>query len=198
MTSGEVQQIAVPSGKIATVATHLEMRAAPAPRPGPSDASLSVQLVAKPGLDWYRAIFRAVGADWLWFSRLGLSDGDLGAILGHDRVDVYALTRDKREIGFAELDGRQFPDIELAFFGLVVEAIGTGAGRLLMNTALEAAWASRPQRVWVHTCTFDHPDAVAFYLRSGFTVFARTVEIEDDPRLTGTLPRGAAPDVPIV
>jgi hypothetical protein len=50
----------------------------------------------------------------------------------------------------------------------------------------------------VHTCTFDHPSAVAFYQRSGFHPFRRQIEITDDPRLDGTAPRTAARHVPII
>jgi hypothetical protein len=44
----------------------------------------------------------------------------------------------------------------------------------------------------------DHPDALAFYIRSGFRPFRRQIEITDDPRLTGVLPETAAPHVPII
>jgi hypothetical protein len=50
----------------------------------------------------------------------------------------------------------------------------------------------------VHTCTFNHPSAVAFYQRSGFRPFRRQIEIADDPRLDGTAPRSAAKHVPII
>jgi hypothetical protein len=50
----------------------------------------------------------------------------------------------------------------------------------------------------VHTCTLDHPDALAFYLRSGFHAYARRVEVADDPRLTGLIPRAVAAHVPII
>jgi GNAT superfamily N-acetyltransferase len=76
--------------------------------------------------------------------------------------------------------------------------IGTGAARFLMNRALEFAWRSGVQRVWVHTCTFDHPSAVAFYQRSGFRPFRRQIEVADDPRLDGTAPRDAARHVPVI
>jgi hypothetical protein len=60
------------------------------------------------------------------------------------------------------------------------------------------AWAEPIRRFWLHTCTFDHPSALAFYQRSGFTPFRRQVEITDDPRLDGICPRGAARHIPIV
>ncbi|MCC7273790.1 MAG: GNAT family N-acetyltransferase, partial [Alphaproteobacteria bacterium] len=74
----------------------------------------------------------------------------------------------------------------------------TGAGRWLMNRAVEIAWARPIARFWVHTCTLDHPGALAFYVRSGFVPFRRQVEIADDPRLLGQAPRSAAAHVPVI
>jgi hypothetical protein len=70
------------------------------------------------------------------------------------------------------------------------------AGRWLMNRALEFSWSRPIARVWVHTCTFDHPAALAFYQRSGFRAFRRQIEVADDPRLDGTAPRDVARHVP--
>jgi hypothetical protein len=67
-----------------------------------------------------------------------------------------------------------------------------------MNRAMERAWSHQVTRVWVHTCSFDHPAALAFYQRSGFRPFRRQVEIADDPRLDGTAPRDAAKHVPVI
>ena len=52
--------------------------------------------------------------------------------------------------------------------------------------------------MWLHTCSLDHPDALDFYNRSGFKPFRRQVEVYDDPRLTGLLPRDAAARMPII
>ena len=53
-------------------------------------------------------------------------------------------------------------------------------------------------RSWLHTCTLDHPQALTFYQRSGFTPYRREVEVADDPRLIGKAPRHAAAHVPII
>ena len=87
---------------------------------------------------------------------------------------------------------------ELRMFGVTAQLIGTGAGRFLMNRALERAWSEPIRRFWVHTCTFDHQAALAFYVRSGFRPYRQQIEYADDPRLLGLLPRGAAPHVPII
>ena len=87
---------------------------------------------------------------------------------------------------------------ELSYFGLTAKVTGTGAGRWLMNRAIELAWSRPIERFWVHTCTYDHPGALSFYMRSGFRPFRREIEICDDPRLSGVLPRTASPHIPII
>ena len=86
----------------------------------------------------------------------------------------------------------------MSYFGLTPRLIGSGAGRWLMNRAIERAWSRPIGCFWVHTCTYDHPNALPFYLRSGFRAFRREVEISDDPRLTGAMPHGATPHIPVI
>jgi GNAT superfamily N-acetyltransferase len=187
----------IPAGKIAAVVTYLEMTARPAPRPDPAGA-WTLRRVEMPPLDWFRDLYRRVGEEWLWFSRLQMSDADLVAIIHSPQVEVYALEHEGRDEGLLELDFREAGQCELSFFGVTAKLIGSGAGRWLMNRALELAWSRPIARVWVHTCTFDHPAALAFYQRSGFRPFRRQIEVADDPRLDGTAPRDVARHVPII
>ena len=83
------------------------------------------------------------------------------------------------------LDFRVDGEAELAFFGVGSSLIGGGAARWLMNRALELAWQRPISRFWVHTCTMDHPNALGFYVRSGFVPFRRQIEVAPDPRLDG-------------
>jgi GNAT superfamily N-acetyltransferase len=188
----------LPAGKIAAVVTHLELLARPHLRPVPAGAGYEARRVPRPDLGWYRDLYRRVGENWLWFSRLTLADAKLATLVHDPKVEVHALRHEGRDAGILELDFRSFPDVEISFLGVVSDLLGTGAGRFLMNRALEVTWERKPRRLTVHTCTLDHPNALAFYLRSGFTPYARSLEIADDPRVFGLLPRGAAPHVPIL
>ncbi|MDX6748419.1 GNAT family N-acetyltransferase [Geminicoccaceae bacterium 1502E] len=188
----------IPPGKLVEVVTYLEMTARPAPRPVPARADLALRRVASADLDWYRGLFRQVGEPWLWASRLVLSDQELATILHDPLVDLYAVEKDGRAEGILELDRRFPPDIELAFFGVAPSLVGTGAGRWLMEQALDLAWRHAPRRFWVHTCSLDHPAALAFYQRSGFVPYRRAIEIGDDPRLTGHYPATAGAHIPLI
>ena len=187
----------IPAGKIAAVVTHLEMTAPPLRRDDPPGKWL-LRRVEAPALAWYRDLFRRVGESWLWFSRARMNDTELAAIIHAAGIEIYALVVDGREEGMLELDFREPGQCELVYFGVTDSLIGTGAGRFLMNRALEREWSGDVRRVCVHTSPFDHPSAVAFYQRSGFRPFRRQVEVADDPRLDGTAPRDAAKHVPII
>lgn len=188
----------VPPGSLATVVTHLEMRAPAAPRPVPIPDGLTLRHVQAPAPDWYRDLFTRVGGhDWLWFSRLVMDDTELADILHDPRVAVYALEQDGRAEGLMELDFRVNAECELAFFGLTGKLIGTGAGRYLMNAAITRAWARPIDRFHVHTCTLDHPAALGFYRRSGFVPIRQQVEIAEDPRVSGLLPDHAGAHIPV-
>jgi GNAT superfamily N-acetyltransferase len=188
----------VPAGKLAAVTTSLEMFARPALRPERPDAAWQLRQVERPDVAWYRDLYSRVGAGWLWFSRLRMSNDALTAAIQHPAVEVYALVARQNDEGLIELDFRDAGACELRMFGVTPKLIGTGAGRWLMNRAVEAAWSRPIRRFWVHTCTSDHPSALQFYIRSGFSPFRRQIEIADDPRLDGTLSREAAPHVPII
>ena len=143
----------VPAGKIAAVVTHLEMTERPALR-ARSRGRMDAAQGGHPGLDWFRDLYLRVGEEWLWFSRaaddrMRTSPRSSTSPL----VEVYALVQDGRDEGLLELDFREPGQCELVFFGVTAKLIGSGAGRCLMNRALELAWSRPVTRVWVHTCT---------------------------------------------
>lgn len=189
---------ALPDGCLATVVTCLEMHKRPDARPVPVSADLTIERWHQPEIHAYRSLYRRIGEEWLWVSRLVMAEEALAAILEHPDVEIYCLMRGTARIGLLELDFRKTGECELVFFGVAPEAVGSGAGRLLMNAAIDIAWSHPIRRFWVHTCHLDHPAALKFYQRSGFTVYGRMVEVFKDPRLDGTLGRDAACHMPLI
>ena len=182
-------------GELAAVVTYLEMRAPPA-EPAPS-SSLQLRRV-KLDAEGYRALFRKVGAPWLWFSRLAMSDAELEAIIGDPDVELFEVAAVEAVVGMLELDFREAGECEIAFVGLVPSLTGEGHGRWLLGEAVRRAWREGVTRVQVHTCTLDHPAALAAYRRAGFVPYRRAIERFTDPRLTGVLPADSAPQVPLL
>ncbi|WP_414900540.1 GNAT family N-acetyltransferase [Sphingomonas flavalba] len=188
----------LPAGQVAAVVTTLEMRERPRPRPMP-DSPLRLVRWPAPERERYRALFRRVGAPWLWFSRLVLADAALDTLLADADVHVCAaIDRRGIEVGMLELDFRQPAACEIVYFGLVPELAGRGLGRWLMAEAMARAWVPGVERLWVRTCSLDHPSALGFYRAQGFAPVARAVETFEDPRRAGYLPIDSAPHVPLL
>lgn len=188
----------LPPGKLANIVTCLEMKAAPQRTLVPFPPELRLKRFGAGDVAAHRHLFGAVGRDIMWFSRLIMKDEDLAAVLADPLIESYVLMRGAEALGMLELNFAQPPDCELAFYGLVPEAIGSGFGRVLMDESIRRAWAKPISRYWVHTCNFDSPQALPFYMRSGFAPYARMVEVHDDPRLLGKMDMDASAQVPVI
>ena len=187
----------VAAGELATIVTSLEMRTRPE-REIPS-SPFRLDRRRQPDAHAYRDLFRLVGARWLWFSRLLMDDAALTAIIHDPAVEVFAVIDDGgADIGMLELDFRRPGECELAYVGLIPDRAGQGHGRWLLAEATHRAWREDVRRVWVHTCTLDHPAAIAAYRRAGFAPFAQAIERFADPRRLGVLPMDCAPQVPLL
>jgi GNAT superfamily N-acetyltransferase len=189
----------VPAGKVAAVVTSLEMRVRPASttaRVAPAGWTLTRE--ARPDVQEYRRLYRAIGESWLWFSRLQMSADEVAQVIHDPKVEVCFARFAGRMAGLLELDFRVEGECELSFLGLVPDAIGAGVGRWMMSEGIARAWTQPIHRFWVHTCSLDVPSAVSFYQSVGFQAFRRQVEIADDPRLLGLHPESAAPQVPLI
>src|SRR5258708_4348127 len=123
----------LPPGKIASVVTFLEMRERRLARLEAAPAGLSIRRVQQPALYWYRRLYRAVGTEWLWFSRLRMNDQQLAAIIHDPRVHVYAVKDGQEDKGLLELDERSGSEIEIGYFGVTGDLFGRGVGRWLMG-----------------------------------------------------------------
>jgi len=187
----------LPDDQLAAVVTFLEMRCRPEIEIPPS--TLSLRAISVPTVEQYRDLFCLIGARWLWFSRLIMEDSELEAIIRDRNVEVFeAVDSDGRTVGMLELDFREAGACELAFVGLIPELSGRGHGRWLLAEAISRAWRHGVARVHVHTCSLDHPAALAAYRREGFTPYKRAVERFPDPRLLGALPCDCAPQIPLL
>lgn len=187
----------IPDTKIAVVVTHLEMTAAPKEPLAASREDVVLQRWEKPDAAAYKALFREIGEDWIWFGRLVKPDDELEALLSEPRRENFRPMRDGRVLGTLEVNFADPENVEIAYFGLVPGAIGGGVGRWLMSQAVEMAWARQEtKRVWLHTCTADSPQAIHFYQSCGFKPFKRSIEVSDDPRLRGLYAKDTAPQVP--
>lgn len=117
-----------------------------------------------------RFLYEYIGQDWKWIVRLAWSDDRWREYAAADNLRTFVAYREGSLVGYYELQ-QQGESVEIRIFGLTPEFLGHGHGGPLLDHAVESAFAWGARRVWVHTCTDDHPRALDNYLKSGFVIF---------------------------
>jgi len=117
---------------------------------------------------FFRDLYAEVGGQYRWTDRLTWTDARIRAYLDAGDIALYVLYVESAPAGYFELKRHEDGSSEIAYFGLMGDYIGRGLGGWLLTRAVETAWAGGPARVWLHTCTLDHPNALPNYVRRGF------------------------------
>jgi len=184
------------SGRYRSVVTYLQMRpAGPIPAPEPPRAGVMAQRWCDPDVDEYLALFRRVGDPWLWHGRLDVGREGIERLIRSHDYGIWRLWADGEVAGLGEFDRSKPGEVKVEYFGLLPDRIGGGLGGFLLRTLLHEAAGPGVDRIWLHTCTEDHPRALEVYRHFGFQVYDQEVEWVHDPRLRGLLPRDAGPHV---
>jgi GNAT superfamily N-acetyltransferase len=128
---------------------------------------------------FFRWLYAEVGRGYLWLDRAQWTDERIRERLADPAVSLHLLTVAGAPAGYFELERHGDGSVEIVYLGLLPEFQGRGLGRYLLTGAVEAAWALSAARVWLHTCTLDHPGALPNYLGRGFRAFkTETYEID--------------------
>jgi ribosomal protein S18 acetylase RimI-like enzyme len=163
-----------PSHHLLTIKrTFLEMRLPPTFSPVILPPGVALNLVNPCKASFYRYLYTEVGKDYYWFDRLIWSPSQTQNHLNQPEISIWVLTVGGNPAGFFEL--KQYPNpldpsVEIAYLGLLPEFIGQGLGKSLLTLAIERAWQLQPKRVWLHTCSLDHPHALKNYQQRGFKI----------------------------
>lgn len=127
----------------------------------------------------YRRLYRDVGEQWFWHERLDWSDDELATHLASADVAVWEAMAAGESAGYFELKRHQDGSVEIVYFGLRPEFIGRGFGGAMLARAIREARAMGAQRVWLHTCTLDSPNALPSYKARGFRPYkTERLEVE--------------------
>ncbi|WP_422862487.1 GNAT family N-acetyltransferase [Endosaccharibacter trunci] len=149
-------------------------------------SDVAVLRVEQPSVSFYRYLYDTVGADYCWWLRRISTDEEIASLMRDPQIGLFVAMQKGEPAGFFELDARTGADVNLAYFGLLPHAIGTGIGFPLLLEAMRVArLASRNGSVRVNTCTADHPRALPTYLRAGFVKLRTVREIWDIPDRLG-------------
>lgn len=160
---------------MSSIVKHLEMRSREQFVSAPVPEGLELRPVRDPAVN--ERFYREVGGAWQWEDRLVWSPEQWKAWVGRDCFETLLAYWKGEEAGYVELERQEEGSVEIVHFGLLPAMIGQGLGGGMLTLALQRAWESEgTKRVWLHTCSEDHPHALANYEKRGFRLF-KTEEV---------------------
>jgi GNAT superfamily N-acetyltransferase len=160
--------------RIPMTVTFLEMTAKPtAPPPPLPKGKIAFMRVEKPTAHFYRYLYEIIGQKYFWVDRLKVTAEQLTEIIQAPAMLIYVLYTDGAPAGLAEIELKGDGSANIAYFGLIPEAIGRRLGFFFLYHACMSAWTQPIARLTVNTCTLDHPRALPLYQRMGFVPFSR-------------------------
>ena len=128
----------------------------------------------KPDFQLNKFFYKQVGKKHRWIDRLSWTDEKWINFISNKNLETYVISESDDLIGFFEL--LYNPDLnetEISYFGLLEEYIGKGIGGYALSEAIKKSFEKNIKRVWLHTCTLDHPNALKNYIARGMTVFKK-------------------------
>jgi GNAT superfamily N-acetyltransferase len=164
-------------GAVAVTVTSLEMHSPEQLIPAPAPDSAAWERIEGDKAGLSRDLYLRVGGPWHWVDRVAWTDAQWHDWTDRPQHHLLVCTRDGCEAGYAELEQQDGGNVEIAYFGLLPDAIGAGLGRWWLTEVIREAWRlPGTTRVWVHTCTLDGPAALPTYVGRGLVPYAAEVE----------------------
>ena len=116
--------------------------------------------------------YKNIGKNYQWFDRLVWTDLDWTKYVSDEKLFTYIL-RNKDEIGgyFELLFDNNTKEVEIAYLGILEEYFGRNLGGYLLSEAIKFSFNMGCLRLWVHTCSLDHKNALHNYLSRGMKIF---------------------------
>lgn len=150
---------------------YLEMTAPDQLRGRPRPEGLEIAEAELKEFRFNRYLYQLVGEPWQWTDRLQLPDEEWRRYAERDGLRTWVAYHRGSIAGYYELERQDDDSVQIAYFGLAPKFVGMGFGGHLLTHALESAWSWNTHRVWVHTCTLDHPSALHNYRARGMRIY---------------------------
>ena len=118
--------------------------------------------------------YKNIGKDHNWVDRLIWTDKQWINYVSDKKVKTYILKYKNDLAGYFELIlNKEFNEVEIAYLGLLKEYQNKKFGSYLLSSAIKNSFLEKPKRVWVHTCSLDHKNALHNYLSRGMKIFKK-------------------------
>ena len=131
--------------------------------------NFTIKEAGKKNFDLNKFFYKQIGRKHQWVDRLIWLDKNWMDYVSNKNLKTFILQKNDEYVGYFELIFHK-KECEIAYFGILEEYIGRGYGGFLLSEALKIGFKNA-NRIWVHTCTLDHPNAIENYKSRGMKVF---------------------------
>ena len=133
-----------------------------------------VQLVQPSDFQLNKFFYKNIGKKHHWVDRLAWTEKQWTEYISNKKIKTYVLKKNEDLAGYFELiihDDKN--EVEIAYFGLLEEYQNKKLGSFLLSSAIKNSFFNKPKRVWVHTCSLDHKNALKNYISRGMKIFKK-------------------------
>ena len=131
-----------------------------------------IELLEPENFQLNKFFYKNIGKKHHWVDRLVWSDQQWIKYVSDKKVKTYILKNNNDLAGFFEIILHSDKnEVEIAYLGLLEEYHNKNLGSFLLTTAIKKSFLEKPRRVWVHTCTLDHKNALKNYIARGMKIF---------------------------
>ena len=142
----------------------------------PLSKDYSIKLVQPINFQLNKFFYKNVGKKHNWVDRLIWTEKQWIKYTCDEKVETYILKKNEDIAGYFELIFHQEKnEIEIAYLGLLEEYQNQKLGAFLLSSAIKKSFSNKIKRVWVHTCSLDHKNALKNYLSRGMKIFKRNL-----------------------
>ena len=160
---------------------YLEMTSAEQLRAKPQRSELQIIECEEPQGALNRFLYQLIGSNWGWSDLNAWSDAQWQAVVENPAHRTWVAYYRGAIAGYYELNRDERSNVEIRYFGLAPQFLDRGFGGPLLSHAIQSAWQwPGTERVWVHTCTLDHPAALANYKARGMQVYNEEIDNNAD------------------
>ena len=127
-----------------------------------------------PDFQLNKFFYKSIGKNHNWIDRLIWTEKQWINFTTNKNTKTYVLTKKDDLAGYFELLlHHDKNEVEIAYLGILGEYQNKRLGSYLLSTAIKKSFLNKPNRVWVHTCSLDHKNALSNYLSRGMKIFKR-------------------------
>ncbi len=138
----------------------------------------SINLVDPKDFQLNKFLYKNIGKKYQWVDRLIWSDLNWSDYVSNEKLFTYILKDNNEIAGYFELIfNHDTKDAEIAYFGVLEEYFGKKLGGYLLSEAIKNSFFKGAMRLWVHTCSLDHKNALNNYLSRGMKLFKSEILI---------------------